>query len=288
MTALSWDDVGQKAYENGVDHGVLYIPDDSGAYVDGVAWNGLTTVTEAPTGAAPNPQYADNIKYLNLFSAEELGATIDAFTYPDEFQQFDGLSVPIAGLAIGQQNRKTFGLCYRSKIGNDLDGDDFGFKLHLMYGCTASPSQKAYTSVNDKPEGMAFSWAITTVPVSVSGLKPTSLVTLDSTKVDSDTLTDLMTMLYGTTGVDPSLPLPDAIVTMFSGTVTSVVPLFPTYVEGTHTITIVATTGVNYYIEGVLKAAGAHVIAVDSMVTARPAPGYILTPDHQDEWFFAF
>lgn len=218
MAVLTWDTVGERFYETGVDHGVLYIPNGSGVYDNGVAWNGLTTVTESPTGAEANPQYADNIKYLNLFSAEEFGATLEAFTYPDEFQQYDGLSVPVAGVTVGQQARLPFGLSYRTKKGNDLDGEDHGYKLHLVYGCSASPSEKAYNSINDSPEAITFSWELTTVPVSVTGLRPTSIITVDSTLVDATALAALEELLYGAVGVDPALPTPDEVIAIFEGT----------------------------------------------------------------------
>ena len=185
MATLTWDASGQRFYETGVDHGVLYLPDASGAYSNGVAWNGLTSVSESPTGAEPTALYADNIKYLNLYSAEEFGATVEAYTYPDEFAQFDGLYTPEAGISIGQQSRKSFGLSYRTKIGNDIEGDSYGYKLHLIYGCTASPSEKAYNTINDSPEAITFSYEVSTVPVAVTDAKPTSLVTIDSTKVDA-------------------------------------------------------------------------------------------------------
>ena len=191
MTALVWDQVGERLYETGVDHGVLYIPDPSGDYINGVAWNGLTTVTESPSGAAANPQYADNIKYLNLISAEEFGATVEAFTYPDEFAQCDGTAMPEPGVAIGQQNRKIFGLCYRTRVGNDLDGTDHGYKLHLIYGAQAAPSQKAYATINDSPAATAFSWDVTTTPVQVTGYKPAAMLSIDSSKVDAAALADL-------------------------------------------------------------------------------------------------
>ena len=162
MAALTWDDVGDKLYETGVDHGVLYLPDSSGVYNTGFAWNGLTTVTESPTGAEPSAQYADNIKYLNLVSAEEFGGTIEAFTYPEEFAQCDGTELPSPGVALGQQIRKMFGMSYRTKVGNDVDGMDFGYKLHLLYGALAAPSEKAYATVNDSPEAISFSWDIST------------------------------------------------------------------------------------------------------------------------------
>lgn len=288
MTQLAWDGSGARLYETGVDHGVLYLPDDQGDYVDGVAWNGLTAVTEAPSGASPNAQFADNIKYLNLFSAEQFDATVEALTYPEEFAQFDGLATPSAGVTVGQQTRKSFGLCYRTKIGNDIDGDEHGFKLHLIYGCSASPSQKAYTTINDSPSAIAFSWAVTTVPVSVEGLKPTSVITIDSTKVDADVLADLLQILYGDTGVDPAMPLPDTIITMFEGGVTTVTPSIPAFNSGTHTITIPTVTGVSYYIDGEVVPAGAVVIASDTVVTARPNAGYVFTSGVDDDWFYDF
>lgn len=229
MAELFWDAVGERYYETGVDHGVLYIPNASGVYNDGVAWNGLISVSESPTGAEASAQYADNIKYLNLYSVEEFGATLEAFTYPDEFAPFDGLGVPAgaAAVAVGQQSRRGFGLSYRTRIGNDLVGDDFGYKLHLVYGATASPSEKAYTTVNDSPEAITFSWEIMTVPVAVSGMRPTSLLTIDSTKVaDPADLIELETILYGANAdpdaqptpipaVLPRLPLPDEVIGIF-------------------------------------------------------------------------
>jgi len=215
MPALEWDLVGERFYETGIDHGVLYIPDVSGVYATGVAWNGLTSVSETPSGAEPNAQYADNIKYLNLISVEEFGATVEAFTYPDEFAQFDGLSVPSPGVFIGQQPRKTFGLSYRTRVGNDLEGDAYGYKLHLVYGCIASPSEKAYNTINDSPEAIAFSWEISTTPVPVTGLKPTSLLVVDASTVDSGALTSLEDALYGNAGGEAHLPLPDEVIAMF-------------------------------------------------------------------------
>jgi len=216
MPALVWDLVGERFYETGIDHGVLYIPDEMGVYSEGVAWNGLTTVTESPTGAESNAQYADNIKYLNLISVEEFGATLEAFTYPDEFAQFDGLGVPAPGVFVGQQPRKTFGLSYRSRVGNDLEGDALGYKLHLVYGCIASPSEKAYNTINDSPEAITFSWEISTTPVPVTGFKPTSLIVVDSLAVDPTQLTALEDELYGGTAA-ARLPLPDEVLALVSG-----------------------------------------------------------------------
>lgn len=288
MTQLVWDEIGKRLYETGVDHGVLYIPDSQGAYVDGVAWNGLYTVTESPSGAEPNAQYADNIKYLNLFSAEEFGATIEAYTYPDEFAQFDGLGTPTPGVVVGQQSRKSFGLAYRTKIGNDVDGDDHGYKLHLVYGCSASPSEKAYNTINDSPSPITFSWAVTTTPVAVTNMKPTSILVIDSTKVDADTLADLEQILYGDSGVDPALPLPNTVITMFASGVTEVSPSVPAFNSGTNTITIPTVTGVTYYINDSAVAAGAVVISVDTVVQARPNAGYVFDSGVDDDWFYNY
>jgi hypothetical protein len=217
MAPLTWDQIGERLYETGVDHGVLYIPDAAGVYNKGYAWNGLTTVTESPSGAEASPQYADNIKYLNLISAEEFGGTIEAFTYPEEFGQCDGSAIPAAGVIIGQQGRKMFGLSYRTKVGNDVDGVDFGYKLHLIYGCQAAPSEKAYATINDSPEALSFSWDITTTPVPVLNHKPTSLIVVDSTVVDAADLASLEALLYGAASVEAALPTPDAVIALFAG-----------------------------------------------------------------------
>ncbi len=215
MPRIIWDNIGEKIYETGTDHGVLYITGDTGAYGKGVAWNGLTAVTESPSGAEPQPQYADNIKYLNLISAEDFGLTIEAFTYPEEFAVCDGSEELTPGVMIGQQNRKTFGFSYRSMMGNDTDGQTFGYKLHLVYGCLASPSEKAYTTINESPEAINFSWEVTTTPVPVTGYKPTALLTIDSTKVtDKVKLAALETILYGSADEDPRMPLPDEVLTL--------------------------------------------------------------------------
>jgi hypothetical protein len=217
---LTWDAVGERFFETGVDHGVLYIPDSTGDYSTGVAWNGLTTVTETPSGAAANPQYADNIKYLNLIAAETFDAQIDAFTYPDEFAQCDGTALPSDGVTVGQQSRKQFGLSFRTVIGNDTEGTDFGYKLHMVYGAQAAPSARAYATINDQPAAIAFSWTVTTSPAPVTGYKPTSLITIDSTKVDAAALTSLEDLLYGTGTVGARLPSPDEVIALFPGTTT--------------------------------------------------------------------
>lgn len=222
MTKIVWDATGKRYYETGVDHGVLYPQDSSGTYPKGVAWNGLTAVTESPSGAEATPLYADNIKYLNLISAEEFGATVEAYTYPDEFAQCDGSAEIVPGVMIGQQNRKFFGLCYRTTMGNDVDGNSYGYKLHIIYGASASPSEKSYATINDSPEAITFSWELKTTPVNVTGFKPTASITIDSNKVDSGKLASLEEILYGkdptelggSDGVDPRLPLPDEIVSI--------------------------------------------------------------------------
>jgi len=216
MAVLLWDQIGERLFETGVDHGVLYVPDVTGEYDTGFAWNGLISIQETPTGAEANPTYADNIKYLNLISLEEFGATIEAYTYPPEFAEFDGLSVPQPGVTVGQQSRGIFGLSYRTRLGNDLEGDALGYKLHLVYGCSATPSEKAYNTVNDSPEAITFSWEVTTTPVPVTGLRPTSLITIDSTTVAPADLTALETLLYGAVATEPALPTPDAVIALFA------------------------------------------------------------------------
>ena len=220
MAKLVWDQTGDRLYETGVSKGVLYPIQSDGAYSKGVAWNGLSSVTESPSGAEANPIYADDMKYLNLLSAEEFSATIEAYTYPDEFAECDGSADIATGVSIGQQKRKVFGLCYRTVLGNDVDSNDHGYKLHLIYGCMAAPSEKAYTSINDSPEAITFSWEVSTTPVNVTGFKPTASITIDSTKAKKEKLTALEEILYGKDGSDTSanarLPLPDEIATLMS------------------------------------------------------------------------
>ena len=213
MAKLVWDQTGERLYETGVKQGVLYIPTE-GVYSKGVAWNGLTAVTESPSGAEATAMYADDIKYLNLISAEEYGCTIEAYTYPDEFAACDGSAELAKGVSIGQQKRSTFGLSYRTTIGNDVDGNEHGYKLHLVYGCLAAPSEKAYATINDSPEAITFSWEVTTTPVTVKGFKPTACITIDSTKADPVKLTALEAKLYGGEETEAMLPLPNEVATI--------------------------------------------------------------------------
>lgn len=221
MPKLVWDKTGERLYETGVKQCVLYLP-TNGVYNKGVAWNGITAVNENPSGAEATPLYADDSKYLNLYSVEEFGATVEAYTYPDEFAECDGSAEIAKGVTVGQQTRKTFGLCYKTTIGNDVDGNDHGYKLHIIYGAMASPSEKAYSTINDSPEAMTFSWDLTTTPVTVSGKKPTASITINSTKCDEKKLAALEAILYGkdatseqaNDGAEPRLPLPDEIATL--------------------------------------------------------------------------
>lgn len=221
---LVWDATGERLYETGVSQGVLYVQDSTGKYPKGVAWNGLTGVTESPSGAEVTALYADDIKYLNLMSTEEFGATIEAYTYPDEFAQCDGSAELTAGVTIGQQDRKTFGMCYKTVLGNDSESNNYGYKLHIIYGAKASPSEKAYATINDSPEAITFSWEVTTTPVNVNGFKSTASLTIDSTKVDAGKLTALEDILYGKdagaegtpAAVAARLPLPDEIATLMA------------------------------------------------------------------------
>lgn len=291
MTKLLWDQVGERTYETGVDHGVLYIP-NAGVYDAGYAWNGLTTVTESPSGAEASPQYADNIKYLNLVSAEEFGATLEAYTYPAEFAQCDGTAAPQAGVNVGQQARSSFGLAYRTKLGNDVSSTDYGYKLHLIYGALAAPSERAYATVNDSPEALTFSWALTTTPVSVDGLKPTAVLTIDSSKVTLANLAALEDALYGTAGTTPRLPLPDEVIAMFAGAQTAVTPLAPTFVSTTGVISVPTVTGVTYrradtnaVVMNTTTIAGG--VGASLVIVATPTNGtFKFTPNADDDWSF--
>ena len=216
MAKLQWDKTGEHFYETGVDHGVLYPMNDGGqTYATGVAWNGLTAVTESPEGAEVSAIYADNIKYLNLMSAEDFKATIEAYTYPEEFEQCDGSASLAQGVKIGQQSRKAFGFCYRTKIGNDLN-PELGYKIHIVYGATAAPTERAYETVNDSPEAITFSWEVSTIPVEVTGFKPTAHVEIDSTKVEPAKLAKIEAKLYGSENEEPTLLMPDEIVALIN------------------------------------------------------------------------
>ena len=212
MSKLIWDNTGERLYETGVDRGVLYPIQEGGLYTKGVVWNGLTAITESPSGAEATPLYADNIKYLNLVSAEDFGCTIEAYMYPDEFAECDGSAELATGVYAGQQDRKVFGLCYRTILGNDTDSNGHGYKLHLIYGCLASPSEKSYSTVNDSPEAITFSWEAKSTPVNVSGFKPTASLTIDSTKVNAEKLANLEKVLYGSESTEAKLPTPDEVV----------------------------------------------------------------------------
>ena len=229
MAKIVWDKTGERYYETGVKQAVLYVQDSSGTYPAGVAWNGITAVSESPSGAEATALYADDTKYLNLMSKEEFSATIEAYTYPTEFEQCDGSANIATGVTIGQQARKTFGLCYRTAVGNDIDGSDYGYKLHIIYGALAAPSEKAYATINDSPEAISFSWEVSTTPVTVDGFEPTATVTIDSKTIDSSKLAILEAVLYGqdTTSTvtlpdgvtaGPRLPLPNEITTIVGTT----------------------------------------------------------------------
>lgn len=297
MSKLVWDQVGERYYETGVDQGVLYVLGTNGVYEDGVPWNGLTGVTESPSGAEANPQYADNVKYLNLVSAEEFGGTVEAFTYPPEFAVCDGSATPEPGVTIGQQGRRTFGLAYRTRVGNDIDGPDHGYKIHIIYGALAAPSEKAYATINDSPEAITFSWEITTTPVPVGEVggvtyKPTASLTVDSREVDASALADLEDLLYGTVGTDATLPDPATVIGLFAGTNTEVLLTgsnAPTFVEGTGVITLPSVTGVTWKINGVTKTAGAQpaiTAGTTAVVTAHLQSGYVFAAGSDSDWSF--
>ena len=292
MAVLTWDGAGTREFEQGVDHGVLYpLNPSTGLYDTGVAWNGLTEIKEKPAGAASNPAYADNIKYLNLISLETFSGEIDAFTYPDEFGPCDGSSSPYDGVSVGQQPRQTFGLSYRTQHGDDLTSVA-GYKIHLVYGAIASPSEKDYATINDNPSAVAFSWSFDCNPVSVTDLGPTCMIVIDSAVVSSDALTSLENYLYGTSGTTPSLPLPDDVVALFSGTVTTIdfaqltVPTIAADV-----ITIHAVTGVTWYVDGVEHATGALAAMTSGqshVITAVANVGYAFVPPIVTSWLFAY
>lgn len=298
MTKILWDQIGDREYETGVDHGVLYRINASGVYDTGYAWNGLTTITETPSGAESNPQYADNIKYVDILSAEEFGATVEALTYPVQFEECDG-SARVNGVSVGQQGRAPFGLAYRTLKGNDIEGTAYGYKLHLIYGATAAPSEKANTTVNDSPEAITFSWELTTTPVPVGTIggkeyKPTSILTIDSTTVDADDLAALETILYGSPGVDPRLPAPLEVLTLFAaGALTEIntglAANQPTFVSGTGVITLPTVTGLQWQVNGADASPGAQPALASgetATVTAVATAGYVLSATSDDDWVF--
>lgn len=214
MARLIWDEVGQRFFETGVKNGVLYVQDNDGSYKNGVVWNGLTAVTESPSGAEETPLYADDVKYLTLRSAEEFGATVEAYTYPEEFEQCDGSASIANGVTIGQQARRAFGLCYRTSVGNDIQGQNFSYKLHLIYGCTVAPSEKSYSTINDNPEAITFSWELSTVPVPVDGFSPTASLVIDASKVEKGKMQQLEDALFGDESSEAKLLLPNEIMEM--------------------------------------------------------------------------
>lgn len=216
MAKIVWDQIGERFYETGVKNGVLYVQNEEGNYENGVAWNGLTAVTESPSGAEATALYADDIKYVNLMSAEEFGATIEAYTYPDEFEACDGSASLAAGITIGQQPRKAFGLCYKTVVGNDVQGNALGFKIHLIYGAKAAPSERAFQTINDSPEAITFSWELTTTPVNVAGFQPTANLVIDSTKVAPEALAKIEAKLFGSEEGEPTLLLPDEVVALIN------------------------------------------------------------------------
>ena len=211
MARLVWDNAGERFFETGVKNGVLYVQDDDGSYMNGVVWNGLTAITESPSGAEETPLYADDIKYVVFYSNEEFGATIEAYTYPEEFEQCDGSAELGQGVKVGQQARRSFALVYKTSMGNDIQGQDYGYKIHIIYGAKAAPSEKAYATVNDSPEAITFSWELSTVPVNVNGLKPTSTVVIDSTKCNAEVLAVIEDKLFGSDEEEAQLLLPDEI-----------------------------------------------------------------------------
>lgn len=288
MTKLQWGANGQRFFETGVSKGVLYLA-NNGNYNEGYAWNGLTTVTESPSGAEATPQYADNGKYINMVSIEEFGGTIEAFTYPDKFAECDGTKVVSGGLFIGQQVRRGFGFSYQTIKGNDLD-PELGYKINLVYGALAAPSEKTRSTVNDSPEATPFSWEFSTTAVNVGTVggvdyKPTSIVVIDSTKFTAAQMTALEDILYGTAGTDPRLPLPAEVIGLFSGAQTTVAPTQPTYNSSTGVVTIPEITGVEYQVDGE-TVTGTYTVPTGQsrIVTAVPASGYKFPANTDDDW----
>lgn len=286
MTKIVWDKVGERLFRTGCSHGVLYRQNASGIYNVGYAWNGLVSVAASPTGAEATPQYADNIIYVNLVSAERFEGSISAFMYPDAFAECDGTAEPVEGLGLGQQTRKPFGLSYQTLLGNDIEGQDYGYEINLVYGALAAPSERENNTVNDSPEAMELSWDLTTTPVDVPGFKPTATLTLNSTKISPAKMREIENILYGTPGQDPRLPLPAEIIAILSGASTEVEPTPPTYDNITKVITIPTVAGVEYLIDGEVVT-GAVTITKDTVVTARPASGHKFPEITDDDWFYS-
>lgn len=285
MSAIVRSRLAERFFETGVSHGTLYDGVD-GEYPMGYGWNGLVSVTQSPSGAESNKQYADNMVYVNLMSAEEFSATIEAFMAPRQFDKYDGVHTSANGVQYGQQGRPDFGFSWQSKKGNAVD-ENLGFILHLAYGCKASPSEKTNNTVNESPELATYSWSLSTTPVEVTGKRPTAIVKIDSTDptVNQANLATLLTILYGAPGVDPRMPLPDEVDAIMGNGVISVLPPKPTF-DNVDDITIPNVAGVRYYINGVLQTAGVKTIAVDTIVTARPAPGYTFSGTFVDKWLY--
>lgn len=289
MTKIIWDKTGERLYETGVDHGVLYPIANDGSYETGVPWNGLTTVNETPSGAEATAIYADNIKYLSLISAEEFGATIEAFTYPVEFERSDGSATLVAGVTVGQQNRRPFGFSYRTLLGNDILGTDFGYKIHLVYNALAAPSERSRATINESPEATAMSWSVTTTPIAVTGLKPAARLTIDSTEITPEALQQIEDILYGTESSEPRMLLPDEIVAIVEGTLEEATPDEPAFNSATNVITIPATPNVQYRINGTVVPAGPRpAITQDTTVTANPAPGFVFPEGTTASWSFEY
>lgn len=216
MAKLVFNNVGERLFETGVKNGVLYVMGDDGTYEKGVVWNGLTAVTESPSGAETTPLYADDVKYVVIYAAEEFGATVEAYTYPEEFEECDGSASIFEGITIGQQTRKSFGMCYKTSVGNDVQGQDFGYKIHIIYGAKAAPSEKSYSTINDSPEAVTFSWELSTVPVPVEGFNPTATMVIDSTRVPAEKLALIEDKLYGTESEEATLPLPNELLALLA------------------------------------------------------------------------
>lgn len=281
MAKLVWDQSGERVYEAGVKKGVLYPQDSNGAYPLGVAWNGLTAITESPSGAEANPLYADNIKYVNLLSVEEFGATIEAYTYPTEFEACDGSAALSAGVNVGQQTRKPFGLVYQTEMANDVDGMDYGYKIHIIYNALAAPSEKGFQTINDSPEAITFSWELTTTSVAVTGKKPTASLVIDSTKVDADKLAAFELIIYGNDGVTPRLPLPDEVASIFESAAPSAISLTSVPADSATGVVVSANTVLTFNneiaAESILMTTAAGVLV--PVVKTWDATGKILTLD---------